>query len=54
LRTGGDNIYVSAGLDNGDLVSLTTLDATFSGATVKIITRVSSSDQSNTLAEHTP
>jgi len=54
LRTGGDNIYVSAGLDNGDLVSLTTLDATFSGATVKIITRVSSSDQSTTLAEHTP
>ena len=37
LRTGGDNIYVSAGLNDGDLVSLTSLDATFAGATVKII-----------------
>ena len=37
LRSGGDNIYVSAGLDNGELVSLTLLDATYSGATVKII-----------------
>lgn len=37
LRSGGDNIYVSAGLDNGELVSLTSLDATYSGAAVKII-----------------
>ena len=39
LRSGGDNIYVSAGLENGELVSLTLLDATYSGATVKIIPR---------------
>lgn len=44
LRTGGDSIYVSAGLDNGDLVSLTPLDATFSGATVKIIEQASRSN----------
>jgi len=42
LRTGGDNIYVSGGLDEGDLVSLTSLDATFSGATVKIVSRTTS------------
>jgi len=42
LRTGGDNIYVSAGLDDGNLVSLTSLDATFSGATVKIISQITS------------
>ncbi|MBE9538197.1 MAG: efflux RND transporter periplasmic adaptor subunit, partial [Proteobacteria bacterium] len=39
LRTGGDSIYVSAGLNDGDLVSLTSLDATFSGAPVKIISQ---------------
>ena len=39
LRAGGDDIYVSAGLDNGELVSLTSLDATYSGAAVKIIPR---------------
>jgi multidrug efflux pump subunit AcrA (membrane-fusion protein) len=43
LRTGGDSIYVSAGLDNGELVSATSLDATYSGATVKIISQSSSS-----------
>jgi RND family efflux transporter MFP subunit len=43
LRTGGDSIYVSAGLDNGELVSATSLDATHSGATVKIISQTSSS-----------
>lgn len=36
LRTGGDWIYVSGGLDDGDLVSLTSLDASFAGARVEI------------------
>lgn len=49
LRTTGDNIYVSAGLDNGDLVSLTSLDATFTGATVNIISRRSSADVAATV-----
>ena len=42
LRTGGDSIYVSAGLDNGELISLTALDATFSGAKVEIVSQKSS------------
>ncbi|MEH6582372.1 MAG: efflux RND transporter periplasmic adaptor subunit [Halioglobus sp.] len=37
LRTGGDTMYITAGLENGDLVSLTALDSTFTGATVDII-----------------
>lgn len=36
LRTSGDMIYVSAGLDNGEQVSLTALDTSFSGAQVTI------------------
>jgi RND family efflux transporter MFP subunit len=36
LRTGGDLIYVTAGLDEGDLVSLTNLDNSFAGSRVKI------------------
>lgn len=36
LRTGGDRIYISAGLDDGDQVSLTSLDASFAGAKVEI------------------
>lgn len=44
LRTGGDQIYVSAGLDEGDLVSLTSLDASFAGARVEIKS-VTPSDQ---------
>ncbi|GAB5450707.1 MAG: efflux RND transporter periplasmic adaptor subunit [Halioglobus sp.] len=39
LRTGGDTVYVSAGLDNGDLVSLTTLDSSFESAEVEIQSR---------------
>jgi ribosomal protein S15 len=39
LRTGGDKIYVTAGLNEGDLVSLTSLDASFAGAQVKILSR---------------
>ena len=42
LRAGGDQIYISAGLDEGDLVSLTTLDNSFSGALVSIQSRVPS------------
>ena len=37
LRTGGDRIYISAGLDEGDRVSLTSLDASFAGVKVKIM-----------------
>ena len=39
LRTGGDRIYITAGLNEGDLVSLTSLDASFAGAQVKILSR---------------
>jgi RND family efflux transporter MFP subunit len=37
LRTGGDKIYITAGLNEGDLVSLTSLDASFAGAQVKVM-----------------
>ncbi|MCB1688703.1 MAG: efflux RND transporter periplasmic adaptor subunit [Halioglobus sp.] len=36
LRTGGDLVYISDGLDNGDLVSLTTLDSSFDSSEVTI------------------
>lgn len=36
LNTGGDFIYVSGGLNNGDLVSLTTLDNSFDGSEIVI------------------
>ena len=36
LRTGGDQIYVSSGLDAGDRISLTTLDASLNGSRVAI------------------
>lgn len=36
LKVGGDLIYVSAGLDEGDLVSLTALDNSFDGSEVRI------------------
>ncbi|AQA19843.1 hypothetical protein BST95_17920 [Halioglobus japonicus] len=36
LRTGGDTIYVGAGLDDGDRVSLTSLDASLIGTKVEI------------------
>ena len=42
LRVGGDHVFVSAGLDDGELVSLTALDSAFAGATVKIQSRVRS------------
>ena len=42
LRTGGDLVYVSAGLDEGDLVSLTNLDGSFDGSKVRIQSRTPS------------
>ena len=42
LRVGGDRVFVSAGLDDGELVSLTALDSAFAGASVKIQSRVRS------------
>lgn len=44
LRASGDFIYVSSGLENGDLVILTTLDSTLTGAEVDVVSRISSSD----------
>ena len=40
LRTEGDEIFVSSGLDEGDLVVLTVLDNSFAGALVEIISTV--------------
>ncbi|MEM8561348.1 MAG: efflux RND transporter periplasmic adaptor subunit [Pseudomonadota bacterium] len=42
LRTGGDQIYVSAGLADGELVSLTNLDASFAGVKTDIISQTPS------------
>jgi RND family efflux transporter MFP subunit len=39
LRTGGDVVYVSGGLDEGDLVCLTTLDSSFDSSEVRVHTR---------------
>ena len=41
LRTGSDWLYVTAGLENGELVSLTSLDSSFAGARVEIKSRKS-------------
>lgn len=48
LRASSDLIYVSAGLDNGDLVSLTTLDSSFDSSEV----RIQSKTPSNRLDQH--
>jgi len=48
LRTGGDLIHVTAGLDDGELVSLTSLDNSFVGSPVKI----QSTTPSNQLDKH--
>ena len=48
LRTGGDLMYVTAGLDEGDLVSLTNLDSSFAGSKV----RINSTTPSNLLDKH--
>ena len=42
LRAGGDLVYVSAGLDEGDLISLTSLDSSFDGSKVRIQSRTPS------------
>ena len=42
LRTGGDFVYVSSGLEDGDEVILTTLDNALTGAEVSVVSRVSS------------
>tara|TARA_R110001592_G_scaffold363323_1_gene683950 strand:- start:46979 stop:48220 length:1242 start_codon:yes stop_codon:yes gene_type:complete len=44
LRTGGDQIYISAGLAEGDLVSLTSLDVSFAGAKAEIISSTPSNE----------
>lgn len=44
LRTGGDQIYISAGLADGDLVSLTSLDVSFAGAKAEIISSIPSNE----------
>lgn len=44
LRTGGDQIYISAGLADGDLVSLTSLDASFAGAKAEILSSIPSNE----------
>jgi RND family efflux transporter MFP subunit len=36
LRTGGDRVFITAGLGEGELVSLTSLDASFAGAQVTV------------------
>ena len=48
LRTGGDIIHVTAGLDDGDLVSLITFDNSFNGSRVNI----RSTTPSNQLDKH--
>lgn len=40
LRTGGNTTYVTSGLADGDLVSLTSLDGSFDGSRVSIQSRV--------------
>jgi RND family efflux transporter MFP subunit len=44
LRTGGDLIYITAGLDEGELVSLTALDNSLAGSRVEVVSRISSSE----------
>ncbi len=41
LKTGGEIIYVESGLEEGDLVSLTTVDGSLNGAEVDVVSRVS-------------
>ncbi|NND67825.1 MAG: efflux RND transporter periplasmic adaptor subunit [Halioglobus sp.] len=48
LRTTGDYIYVTQGLDTGDLVSLTSLDGSFDSSEVRIQSRT----PSNLLDQH--
>jgi RND family efflux transporter MFP subunit len=50
LRAGGDLIYVSAGLEDGDLVSVSVLDPTFSGSKVRIVSQKSTAERANAQA----
>jgi RND family efflux transporter MFP subunit len=53
LRAGGDFVYISAGLNDGELVSLTSLDSSFEGAQVRIESQIPSNmlDPSGRLIE---
>ena len=51
LRIGGDEIYVSAGLQTGDLVSLTTVSDALPGMEVRINSRISTLRQTQPLME---
>jgi RND family efflux transporter MFP subunit len=51
LRTGGDEIYVSSGLQEGDLVSLTTFSDALPGMTVRINSRSSTLRQQQPVME---
>jgi RND family efflux transporter MFP subunit len=44
LRAGGDFVYVSSGLDDGDRVILTALDSALTGAAVDVVSTVSSAE----------
>lgn len=44
LRTGGDLVYISSGLDAGELVSLSSVDSALSGSEVDVVSRVTSSE----------
>lgn len=60
LRTGSDQIYVTAGLDDGETVCLTLLDSSFTGATVALQSSTptdilrQNSDDDTSLEEHSP
>lgn len=44
LRTGGDLVYVTAGLENGEMVSLSAVDVSLTGSRVEIMSRITSSE----------
>lgn len=46
-------MYVTAGLQDGDLVSLTALDSTFAGATVDIVSRTKTNTRTQGQGEST-
>ena len=54
LRAGGDQVFVSAGLEPGDLVSLTALDNSFTGALVEVVSQTTTDLLPGTEAETTP
>jgi RND family efflux transporter MFP subunit len=50
LRTGGDSVYVSAGLEEGDLISISVLDPTFSGSRVRIVSQKSTAEEASIMS----